>query len=288
MNRRIYHTIRWVGGIAFLFIASLIHAQSTAERADDTSSTAQDTQSSTVGGLGGSSLLDDLLNPSGPTQATESVDTSVEGIPLVESSHRALADQLTTILQQMQSAAEQMNAPRMESDSKLEVLASQNRVIEELDRILNSIQKKTSSQSTSSEQQPESVPNQSNAPKDLASASVPSEEDSSPQTGGDRKEPKADNPEKSTDEQNSTNTEIGPPNAQNQDQQANSVVSGLPTGETIVELLDSIEQSGLANWGKLPQRLREKMSSQKSLAIPKGYEQEVHDYYKYLNESVRK
>ncbi len=105
-----------------------------------------------------------------------------------------------------------------------------------------------------------------------------SEKPSTENQSDERKSESKDNPGSSTASEDSLKPQG------NNDQQ----VTGLPTGETIVDLLKSIDSKGGANWGKLPERLREQLANPGAVEFPVGYEEKVRDYYRQLNKAMMK
>jgi hypothetical protein len=92
-------------------------------------------------------------------------------------------------------------------------------------------------------------------------------------------------PNQNQNEQTAQTPQISSGNLVSSQGQPNEV-SGLPIGDVVVAPLDRVDVSGQANWGKLPDRLREQLRQRSSVDFVPGYESQTRDYFSALNEIV--
>lgn len=226
-----------------------------------------------------SSLLDDLLTPA--------EDQNAQKQPDGDEVH-SLAEELVTISTQMDLAATDLaGSTGLDAQSLVNALLHQQEAIDALNRLLQKNGTKMSSKPSGDKQlgQQQKDSKEQGQPKNAPSGSQQGEKDSQSPS---EKQQSGDKPgkqqAKSEPDPNAKQNDQNNPSGQTVGQNA----KGLPGKETVVDLLKSVDTSGQANWGKLPQRLRDQMQNSGSLEFTRGYERQTRDYFRNLNDALLK
>ena len=234
---------------------------------------------------------------------------SDEGLTDVE----YLLAQEQALQQELKDALSKQNVPNFDRASAAEASTALNRIVARLQRqrfdeaLAKDAQQATQSLQKLAENQGESNPQNSakenDSPDDqnatygqpqenqTADASA-NEAESSPSdsssdqasdssaTAQDRQQANSNQASKSGNPPTST------ANGMRNDGSRSGIVDGMPIGEIVVDPRQEMSHSGGANWGKLPQRLRDQMQMRSSVEFVPGYEVQTQSYFKSLQDSL--